>query len=71
MNGRKVESFSRMKDGNRILALEGDEVRKIWKDYFEDLYNIGTQSRLQSTCVTLMVFREVTTSEESQLGELK
>ena len=35
------------------------------KDYFEDLYNTDTKSRLQSTCVALMVFIEVTTLEEN------
>ena len=27
-----------------------DEVRKFWKEYFEDLYNIDTQEQVQSTC---------------------
>ena len=41
--GGKVESCSRIKDGNGRLAHGEDEVRKIWKEYFEDLYNIDTQ----------------------------
>ena len=41
--GRRVESYSRIKDGNLKLAQGEDEVRKIWKEYFEDLYNIDTQ----------------------------
>ena len=38
----KVESCSRIKDGNGWLA-EEDEVQGIWKEYFENLYNIDTQ----------------------------
>ena len=38
--GGKVESYSRVKDGNGRLAQGEDEARKIWKEYFEDLYNI-------------------------------
>ena len=34
--GRKVESCSRMKDGNGRLAQGEDGMRKIWKEYFED-----------------------------------
>ena len=65
-----MESCSRVKDGNGRLAQGKDEVRKIWKEYFEDLYNI-LRKKLQSTCVVLMGFGEVTTSEESQLEELR
>ena len=32
----KVESYSSMKDGNGGLAQGEDEVRRIWKAYFED-----------------------------------
>ena len=42
---RKVESCSRIKDRNMTLAQE-DEVRRIWKDYFEDLCNIDTQGEV-------------------------
>ena len=42
-NGGKVENCSRIKDGNGRLVLEEIEERKIWKEYFEDLYNIDTQ----------------------------
>ena len=38
--GGKVESCSRINDGNRRLAKGEDEVRKIWKEYFKDLYSI-------------------------------
>ena len=43
--GRKVESCSRIKDGNRRLAQGEDEVRRIWKKYFQDLYNINTEEQ--------------------------
>ena len=67
--GGKVEICSRIKDGNGRLVLGDVEVRRIWKEYFEGLYNIDTQprSKLYSTYVALMWFREVTTSEESLL----
>ena len=48
------------------MAQGEDEVRKIWKEYFEDLYNIDTQERLEFTCVALIEFGDVTTSEESR-----
>ena len=38
MKRGKVENFSRIKDGNGRLAQRKDEVRRIWKEYFEDLY---------------------------------
>ena len=70
-NGRKVESCGRIKDENRKLAVGEDEVKRTWKDYFEDLYYINTQEKLQSSCMSLMGFGEVITSEESQLGGLR
>ena len=36
----KVERWSRIKNGNGRLVLGEIEVRRIWKDYFENLYNI-------------------------------
>ena len=42
-NGRKVQNSNRIKNGNGRLVLEEAEVRRIWKDYYEDLYNIDTQ----------------------------
>ena len=42
----KVESCSRIKEGNRRLAQGEDEVRRIWKEYFEDLYNIDTTEQM-------------------------
>ena len=44
--GGKVESCSRIKDGNGRLAQGEDEVRKILKEYFEDLYNTDTQEEV-------------------------
>ena len=43
--GGKVEGCSRIKDGNGPLAQGKDEVRKIWKEYLEDLYSIYTQEQ--------------------------
>ena len=43
---RKVESCSRIKDGNGRLAQGEDEVRRICMEYFEDLYNIDTQKQV-------------------------
>ena len=53
-----MENCSRIKDGNGKLAQEEDELQRIWKGYFEDLYNIDTQEQ-----VALMGFGNVTTSE--------
>ena len=41
--GGTVESCSRVKDGNGRMSWGEDEVRRICKNYFEDLYNIDTQ----------------------------
>ena len=41
-NGGKEENLSRIKEGNGRLTLEEGEVRRIWKEYFDDLYNIDT-----------------------------
>ena len=46
VKGRKVESCSRIKDGNGKLAQGEDEVRRVWKEYFEDLYNIDTREQV-------------------------
>ena len=32
-------------NGNRRLAQGDGEVRRIWKEYFEDLYDIDTQEQ--------------------------
>ena len=41
-----MENSNRIKDGNGSLALEVVEVHKIWKEYFEDLYNIDNQEQI-------------------------
>ena len=48
-----------------------DEVRKTWKDYFEDLYNMDTQEQIAVLYEALMVLGEVIILEESQLEVLK
>ena len=45
-NERKVENCSRINNGNGILVLREDEMGRIWKEYFEDLYNIDTQEEV-------------------------
>ena len=40
-----VESCSRIKDKNGRLAQRQDEVQRIWKKHFGDLYNIDTQEQ--------------------------
>ena len=42
----KVESCSRIKDENGRLAQGEDEVRKIWKEYFQELHKINTQEQV-------------------------
>ena len=46
MKGGKVESCSRILDGNGRLVQGEDEVRMIWKEYFEDLHNIVIQEEV-------------------------
>ena len=46
VKGGKVESCSRIKDGNRRLAQGEDEVQRIWKENFKGLYNIDTQEQV-------------------------
>ena len=62
--GNCLESWSRIKDGNGRLAQGKDEVQKIWKNYFEYLYNIDTQEQV---AVHMCVFDGI----QSQLEELK
>ena len=42
----KVESCSRIKDGNERLAQRKDGVQRIWKEYFEDLYYVDIQEQV-------------------------
>ena len=44
-NGGKVDNCNGIKDGNLRLALEEVEVRRIWKEHFEDICNIDTQEQ--------------------------
>ena len=46
VQGGKWESCSRIKDRNGRLARGEEEVRTIWKKYFEDLYYIDTQEEI-------------------------
>ena len=55
-NGGKVENSNRIKDGNGRLILEKDEVRRIWKEYYEELYNIDIQEHV---AVHMCCFDEV------------
>ena len=41
-NGGKVENSNRIKDRNGWMALEEGELRRIWKEYYEDMYNIDS-----------------------------
>ena len=52
--GGRVESCSKLKDGNERLAPGDDEVRKIRKEYFEDLYNTDTQEQVVVHMYALM-----------------
>ena len=45
VKGGKVESCIRIKDGNGRLAQE-DELRRIWKQDFKDLYDVDTQEQV-------------------------
>ena len=71
VKGGKVESCSRIKDGNGRLAQDDDEVRSIWKEYFKDLYNIDAQEQVGSTCVVLIGFGDVNAWEETLLKDLR
>ena len=46
VNWRKLESCNRIKAGNGRLALGEDEVRRVWKDYFENLYDTDTPEQV-------------------------
>ena len=46
VKGGKVESCSGIKEGNGRLALGEYEVRKIWKEYFEGLFNTDNQEQV-------------------------
>ena len=42
-NGGNVENSNRIKDENGRLAVEETEMRRILKEYYEDLYIIDTK----------------------------
>ena len=42
----KVERCSRIKDGTGTLTPGDSEVRRIWKKYLVDQYNIDTQEKV-------------------------
>ena len=46
MNGWKVENCNRTKNRNGKLTLGKDEAQRIWKYYFEDLYDIDIQEQV-------------------------
>ena len=43
VNGGKVDSCNRIKDGNERLELGEDEVKRIWEEYLKDLHKIDTE----------------------------
>ena len=46
VNGWKVENCNRTKNRNGKLTLGKDEAQRIWKYYFEDLYDIDIQEQV-------------------------
>ena len=46
MRNEERQSCTKIKDVMGRLAQEEGEVRKIWKEYFENLYNIDTQEKI-------------------------
>ena len=66
VNGGKGRGCSRIKDGNSRLPMEEDELQRIWKSYFEDLYNIGTKEQV---AVYMYGFNNV--QRNIYFGELK
>ena len=50
VKGGKMESCSRIKDGNGRMAQREDELRMIWKEYFGDLCNTDTQDNVWLIC---------------------
>ena len=45
VNGENMENYNSIEDRNGRLAVGEDEVRKTWKDYFEDLYEMYIQQQ--------------------------
>ena len=46
VKGGKMDNRSRIKDGKEKLSQGEDEGRRIWKEYFEDLYNAYTREQV-------------------------
>ena len=69
--GGKVEICSRIRDGNGKLAQGDEEVRRIWKEYFEYLYNIDIQEQVGVHMCCFDGIRRGNAWEESYLEELK
>ena len=46
MKGEKLNHYSRLKDGIGRMVVGDNDVRKILKEYFEDLYNVATEVRV-------------------------
>ena len=42
----KVESWSKIKDGNRRAVLVEVKLQRIWKEYFGDMYNMDAQEQV-------------------------
>ena len=62
--GEKVESCSRVKDGNGRLAKGEDGARKIWKEYFDSFYGIRRGNYFEGEPIGRADF-------ELRVGELK
>ena len=68
VNGRKRESCSTIKGGNRRLELVENKVPRIWKHYSEDLSNMNIQEQVE---IHACGFNAVQRNDESRIGELK
>ena len=44
-----MKNSNRIKDGNGRLGLEEAEMRRIWKENYEDQFNIDTQEQVAVT----------------------
>ena len=70
VNGGMGESYSRINNGKGKLVL-GEDKKEVLRRIILMIYIMWIlKSRVQSTFLALMVFREVITSTDSRLGEL-
>ena len=53
------------------MAQEEDEVRRIWKEYYEDLYNIDTQEQVAVYMCSFDRIRRGNYFRREPLGELR